>query len=254
MDTSTILKKILKPTLRALNLRLQHYDTPSLNWETFFEELKGRGFTPDTIIDVGVGWGTPDLYDAFPKASYILVEPLREFEPALRTLSKKLKVQAVINSAAGAAPGKITMYVGTLPTHSGEFGSLLADKGDPYDMAGSYDVEVVRLDQAIKLKQGNALLKVDVEGAELNVVEGCIGILDRIDMVILETSLISRDEKIPEFFDVINYMNAKGFVVYSIIGGVKRPSDHALGMVDLVFVPKNHLLLRNRRWSTTDRA
>jgi 16S rRNA G527 N7-methylase RsmG len=35
---------------------------------------------PKTVIDVGVGRGTPWLYQAYPTAKFILVEPLRDHE------------------------------------------------------------------------------------------------------------------------------------------------------------------------------
>jgi FkbM family methyltransferase len=233
MNAAAILERGLRRALKMVGLRIQKYQTPSLTWEIFFEALKERGFIPDTIIDVGVAWGTSDLYDAFPSASYILVEPLREFRQALQALSKKLEAR-VINAAAGTAPGKIAMHVEALPSNSSTFAGLVGNK------VASYDVEVVRLDQVIELGRGTTLLKVDVQGAELQVVEGCTGILDRIDMAILEASLITQQEGVPEFGDVIAYMNGKGFVLYGIIGGVNRPLDHASAQVDLVFVPKNH--------------
>lgn len=236
------LKRTLRNTFRALRLRMQRYHAPSLDWASFFEQIKGLGFRPDTTIDVGVAWGTEELYDAFPDASYILVEPLREFEPALNALSARLDAQ-IISAAAGATPGKMMMHVEALPSNSSAFPKLVDNE------IASYEVDVVRLDQAIKLGPGKALLKVDVQGAELQVMEGCSGLLDRIDMAILETSLIAQEEGIPEFGDVVGYMKENGFVVYGIIGGAKRPLDHALAQIDLVFVPERHALRADRRWS-----
>ena len=50
------------------------------------ESLRKPGFAPATLIDVGVGAGTGDLYDAFPDAFLVLVDPLTEFEPQMSRL------------------------------------------------------------------------------------------------------------------------------------------------------------------------
>jgi hypothetical protein len=57
----------------------------------FFDHLKNVGFQPETIIDVGVARGTIDIYDAYPDAYYVLIEPVEEFKPDLVDLLKRLK-------------------------------------------------------------------------------------------------------------------------------------------------------------------
>src|SRR5262245_52875429 len=49
------------------------------NMAEALRHLKERGFTPRTVIDVGVARGTDDLYEAFPDAKHLLIEPLGEF-------------------------------------------------------------------------------------------------------------------------------------------------------------------------------
>src|SRR5688500_1398118 len=57
----------------------------TLGWE----RLSSIPMAPKTIIDVGVGYGTPELYEAFPDARLILVEPLEEYLPNIRELFSK---------------------------------------------------------------------------------------------------------------------------------------------------------------------
>lgn len=42
------------------------------------------GFEPLTVIDVGAAGGTYELYRAFPKAKFLLVEPLKEYESDMK--------------------------------------------------------------------------------------------------------------------------------------------------------------------------
>ncbi len=47
---------------------------------------KTRGLDPKTVLDVGVGRGTPWLYDAFPDSKLVLFEPLSVFDSDIEQL------------------------------------------------------------------------------------------------------------------------------------------------------------------------
>jgi hypothetical protein len=53
---------------------------------------------------------TPELYEEFPEAQILLIEPLAEFEPFLRKFARGTKAQYVL-AAAGVAPGTATLNV-----------------------------------------------------------------------------------------------------------------------------------------------
>jgi len=75
--------------------------------EDVLNHMRGQGFIPQSVIDVGVANGTKDLYEAFPNAQFVLVEPLREFEPYMQSLQKKYKVRYELAAAAstlGSSP------------------------------------------------------------------------------------------------------------------------------------------------------
>ena len=52
----------------------------------FFEHLNHVGFQPATIIDVGVANGTPDIYESFPDAYYVLIDAVVEYEEGIARL------------------------------------------------------------------------------------------------------------------------------------------------------------------------
>src|SRR5579885_3625629 len=77
-------------------------------WEADY--IKRLGFTPRTIVDVGVAYGTPSLeshslYEAFPESYFILIEPLKEFEPYMREILKKYRGEYFL-TAVGARDEK----------------------------------------------------------------------------------------------------------------------------------------------------
>lgn len=79
-------------------------------------------------------------------------------------------------------------------------------------------------------------LKLDVEGAELSVLEGAGPFLDRIALLELELSLVEMHHDAPAFADVLNFLTARGFSVVAL--EQNHSGDNATGqmlMVDGIF-------------------
>src|SRR5512134_1272129 len=75
LSRSELGKRFLDRTRNSLRGSLKH--------------IKRLGFEPRTVLDVGAAAGTPELYNAFPKARHILIEPLEENRPRLEEVKKK---------------------------------------------------------------------------------------------------------------------------------------------------------------------
>ncbi len=83
---------------------------------------------------------------------------------------------------------------------------------------------------------GPFLIKVDVQGAELDVLMGATKTLSNTEYVILEISFFRFFTGGPQVFDVIRFMKEWGFVPYDIFDYQYRLLDGALSQVDMAFV------------------
>jgi hypothetical protein len=112
----------------------------------------------------------------------------------------------------------------------------------------------VRIDDILREQQldGPYLIKIDVQGAELDVLDGAQETLLEAEVVVLEVSLFEFMQGAPQLFDVISYMKNRGFVAYDIILGWNRPLDNALGQVDIAFVKDEGMFRTNHSFSTID--
>lgn len=110
---------------------------------------------------------------------------------------------------------------------------------------------MTRLDSLCKTRGylGPYLLKADVQGAELRVLEGAIGILESTEVVILEVSLFKTFIDGPVFDEIINFMKQKSFCLYDLFGGIHRPLDKALAQFDAVFVKEHGKFRQDHRFS-----
>ena len=46
--------------------------------------IKQLGLNPQLVIDVGARIGTHEVYEVCPESAHLLIEPVREHEPALQ--------------------------------------------------------------------------------------------------------------------------------------------------------------------------
>lgn len=191
---------------------------------------------PKTVIDVGVGYGTFPLYEAFPEARFILVEPLREYEDAIEKIAQKYRCE-IFFKAVGDAPG--TQEISVDPSHL-EMSSFaertpLTRKGNQLEKRV---VEVTTLDsifeEALPL-QGPILLKIDTEGHELKALQGAPSLLRATDIVIAEVSIAKRFELSYEFEDFIMFMKTSGYYLLGFLDITHLDGELRPRYADIVF-------------------
>lgn len=103
------------------------------------------GFRPKTVVDVGVANGTQELYVAFPGSYFLLIEPLKDFEPQLKSILKKYQDSYVL-SAAGSNAKQVTFNVH--PNHmsgSSLYKETMGIEADGYEIT----VPMIRVDDVL---------------------------------------------------------------------------------------------------------
>lgn len=210
-------------------------------------QLKQLGFKPETVIDVGAALGTAPLYTAFPESRHFLIEPLVENEQYLAKLCKKLGNADYIIAAAAKESGYVDLRVSrTLVwssmvdssesnSENSELPNLWLNQGEVLratEESKSRRIPAITLDELCQKQKlsGPYLIKVDVDGAEVDVLAGAVGILQETEYVIVEATLFGQ------IYDVINFMKLQGFAAYDIVDTQYRPLDGALSQVDIAFV------------------
>ncbi len=207
---------------------------------------------PETVIDVGAAHSdfTRTSATVFPDAAYHLIEPLEEYDPFLRDLCAEISEATVHRVAATEKSGEIVFNV-----HPDLVGSSIFREAEGPDVDGvPRTVPATTLDElAGDHKMASPfLIKADVQGAELRVLEGAREILPATAMVILEVSFLPFFDGGPEHAQVVSFMESHGFVVYDILGLSRRPLDGALAQADIVFARHDGPLRADHRFATPE--
>jgi FkbM family methyltransferase len=205
------------------------------------------------VVDVGAfeGYYALAAAQSYPNAKIIAIEPSLKNKNILETnVEKHAGRVKVVHSAVSDSPGIGVLNI----TSTGAANSLYQQTAEhsrqnPHvTQIYTEQVSMMTLD-ALMAEHNHAdteqidVLKIDVEGAEINVLRGGLESLKRTRFAIIEVSL-ARDSSIENqmVFQVFEVMNKNKFSLYSIIDPYpfEKPEAH-LGMAQFDVIFKNTL-------------
>lgn len=216
---------------------------PSLRWS--LRNLRNSGFDPSSVVDVGAyeGHWTMAALEIFPAARFLMVEA-------------QAKKADYLKKVGAAYPG--TMYSIALLSSCGgqeqyflesETGSHVV-RGEEAGLPGTVRLKTKMLDNLLSETGFPApdLLKLDVQGHEMEVLKGAGTALHHAEVCLLEISLLDLGDGCPLLAEMVMFMDENGFQAYDISQLMRRPFDRALHQLDLFFVKKTSHLVASKRW------
>lgn len=214
--------------------------------------LRDAGVTIATVLDVGAALGdwSHECARMFPNARYLLIEPLDEFAEALSRVVGAMPRAEHVRAAATATDGEVSFNV-----HADLVGSSVYREAEGGGIDGvPRTVPTVSLDSLVRERNcsGPYLLKVDVQGAELDVLRGGTRVLSEAESVILEVSFLEFFEGGSLAYEVIAEMHERRFVIYDIVDLLDRPLDGTLAQANMVFVPEASVARREKVFATSE--
>ena len=187
---------------------------------------------PNTVIDIGVADGTPELYDAFSGKNFILIEA----NPLYRA-----KVQRI--AAQLGASIEMTFCGEKSSTAQLHLAGQSSSKYPVHESNSTVEVSVKTLDSIMVDHQlaGPFVLKIDVEGAELEVLKGAVHTLKETTALIIELPLFGIRPRSPLFEETLAFIAGQGFHLYNICEGGGIKENGRLGHADFIFLKETTL-------------
>jgi FkbM family methyltransferase len=225
---------------------------PVGNMTYLLEDLKSRGLLCTSIFDIGANRGdwSRTAKKVFPDAGITLIEPQIEMRNELELFCEEFTDSHFY--LAGAGPSNTKMI---LTIWDDLLGSSLLPKVNLslQNVGKQREVNIISIDSLIKEKniQYPELIKLDIQGFELEALKGAESTFGKTEVYILEVSLFAFDDVpgAPIFSDVINFMLERNYLIYDFGGFMRRPYDGALGQCDICFVKQSGLLKQSNRWN-----
>jgi FkbM family methyltransferase len=199
----------------------------------------------DAVVDGGANkgqWAIRFLRDR-PNTRLFSFEPTSSAYSLLVQNSKKFTNWHTFNFALGKIETNSEML---LASNDGQSSSLLEPvehlKNFPtVNFTNMEIVSVRRLDRLEVLKDATSIyLKLDVQGFEWNAIQGAIGLIEKIQVLEIETTLVSQYNGELAHHEIVPKLIELGFVPFSFGPGARN----SVGMqtyVDILLVKADHL-------------
>lgn len=167
------------------------------------------GLPIDVVYDVGVMYETHELRLCFHDKKQYLFEPVTEFHQHISQMYNGLDFELVKVAVSDGEQETGFLETATISsdlsvTHS----AVNTDKGKS---SKRRKIKLVSLSDFTKKKKvkGRILLKVDVDGHEMEVLNGAIGMLKQVDVINIEATM----DRFPQ---IVKFISNKGFTLFDI--------------------------------------
>ena len=231
-------------------LRVSGLDRSTRSLRKYFKKLAQQGFYPQVVVDVGAnhgGW-SQEVASVYDSARFFLIEPQEEMRPFLDHFCSQIEGSRWFAGGAGSEVGHMDLTV--WDDYQGS-AFLSPDVEAMVPELRQRKVPVYTLDHLIGSGELPIpdLIKIDVQGYEMEVLQGCMRCFGKTDMFVVETSLFHPLNNRPSFYRVLELMEAYGYGVYDLLD-FKYRGDGALAQIDVCFLRKQSplaLKLRGRK-------
>ena len=197
-----------------------------MSLSTSYQRLKKIGFMPTSILDVGAYHGdwTRFTQSIFPSASYTMIEA--NDHPHLRSVNANL-VQQLVSSSEQEVEWWSNGSTGD---------SILRERTQYYTNVIPSIRRTTTLDTLFPT-QNFDFIKIDCQGAELEILKGGKSLADRASVILLECPFAGQyNQGCPSFYEYIQYMDSIGFTPFDI-SEIHSVGDMTI-QIDIIFIRK----------------
>ncbi len=202
--------------------------------------------TMATVIDGGANCGQFALVARrlWPEAAIQAIEPMEDALRTIRDVFDKDSYFTLFDCALGDMAGVATMHVSRASDSSSllEIGAGQVEEFPQTAAAGTQEVRVVRLDDLLSAADLAApiLLKLDLQGGELDALSGATTLLASVDYVYTEVSFKSLYARQPLAGDICRFLTTAGFDLVAL-GDVTVGLGRRIIQCDVLYARRQQL-------------
>ena len=198
-----------------------------------FSYYKNRyNYSPKEILDIGAldGRWSLCLKQIFKDANFLMIEANKDMEVFLNKTNFKYIISAVSDKI------KKTNYY-KLPGNAGN--GLYFEKNSTDSII--QELKTSTLDTLLDKNQTYNIIKLDVQGSELDILKGGMIFMEKADFILSECSLVEYNVGGPSFDEQLEFFNNNNFNFVDIIDLLYNKKGQLIQM-DVLFQNKNFKL------------
>jgi FkbM family methyltransferase len=216
------------------------------HWEPSQISYLLKEFQVTRVVDVGasVGQYSQKMRDIGFKGSIHSFEPIKSCYEKMKNLFINDPNINCYHTALGDFDGESILNI----SNNIQSSSILktVDNVPVYeDMVSAVGTETIKVQKLDTIFNGQLdginFLKIDVQGFEMQVLQGAKNTLNSIDIIQIETSLSSLYDNGSLLDEVITFLRTYEFIPYNFIKGVFNNKSGQLYELDIFFVKKSRL-------------
>ena len=245
------IKQAAKGVLRRL--RLYHptppvYVHPPTPLQNCFDALVQLGFRPKCMVDVGANRGnwTRTALRYFPDLEAVMVEPQDWLRADVEDLLQANPRLRWISAGASNQGGTLKL---TIRERDDSSNFLVSEEEAAAQGLRQVEVPVTTVEALVErfALPTPDIIKIDAEGLDLKVLEGCGPLLGSTDLFFVEASLLPK-AKDNAFAAVVDFMTRRGYALFDVTDLNRSPNCGALCLMELAFVREGSSLRSQARW------
>lgn len=209
-----------------------------------FSLLAQAGFAPRTVFDIGAANGTwsTRISEVFPGAAFHMFEPLVKFIPAFeKDLQWQMQNHPAFTLhavALGSENKSVAMRI-----HADGYSSTVMNMGEHPEYQQRHEVVQHRLDDFVEHSSLPLpdLIKIDVQGAEREILSHAPRCLEHADLVLAETWFIrGYGPETPVITELVDLLDKHNYELAEL-GHRFYDGDHRLYGCDAFFLKRSFL-------------
>jgi FkbM family methyltransferase len=216
-------------------MRKSWYLGDSVNFDIDrYENLRYLGYTPNRVLDIGAHFGewASIIQNVYPDSEVVSIEGNPDCEVELQKRSSN--------------------YLITLLGDKNEYKHFYLPENDPTCTGGSYYKEQTHFYDNYTTKKLSSrtldslnlghfnFIKIDVQGAELDIIKGGLKTILECDFLQLEVSMLRYNQNAPLVSQLVSYLYSLDFYMYDIASLIYL-EGWKLNQTDLIFINNRKL-------------
>lgn len=210
------------------------------NMADALNKLIAFGFYPKNVLDIGANegkWSQVIQAQFFNKSTHFY---LIEGSPRHMATLQASNFPFII-SVVGPRSGPVVFYESNGDDAS-TGSSMFREKTRHFDSPKVEHRYMHTLDSIMKGLPPMDFIKIDVQGAELGILQGATATLRHAEVLLIECSILQYNEDAPLAIEVLSYARSQGFELFDVADFLMAGQFGSLVQIDFVLVRKNSAL------------